>query len=379
MERKIFLSKIIYIFFLFFFPLAACTHNNKKNFNEHSQTTEKLNVNPAIAYSNERQDTSKMKKYQTFDEFRMCGIGKVSKSPFVYVKETKDSIWVISSCKQDSVRLYRRISNDIWLNHIEYDMWKKNEIAYKSKECRIARTYDRFFYNDTIVEIHTGFIEGEKYPSVIVKTRKELYEISIDGIKNSAYTNINNLRRYVYDITHSKSSNVWKFYLKESSNNFSYIGVGHNNSYSYRKKAYGLWGIQPGVEETFLYGGIDIREYSDNLASVQIDNPDLICEFADEMPSYPNGIKALKDFCSKKMKKDLLFNNDVNGYDTRVVIEVIIEKDGSITNAKISKSIDSLHDEDALRIVKEMPKWIPAKLNGKHVRCKQLIPITYRK
>ena len=326
-----------------------------------------------------RSDTSIMKRYQTFDEFTMRGVGTVKALPFVYVKEFPNKIYVVSSCETDSARLYEMIDSNIWYSHMEYDMWKENDLAYKSEECRIARTYDRYFYNDTIVEIHTGFIEGKKYPSVIVKTQEELYEFDIDSIKNSEYTNINNLRRYVYATTHSKAKNVWKSYLEESNNNYSYIGIGHKGKYHYIKKTYGLWGIQPGVKETFLYGGIDIREYADNLKGFQKKNPDYIFEFADEMPTFPNGTMALYEFCGKKMKDSLLFSHDIKKNDARTVVDVVIEKDGSITNAKISKSIDPLHDEDALRIVKEMPKWIPAKLNGNTVRCKMLIPISYKK
>ena len=49
---------------------------------------------------------------------------------------------------------------------------------------------------------------------------------------------------------------------------FFYEGRIDGNDYSYDHKAYGLWGIQPGIEETFLYNGIDIREYSNNLEKI---------------------------------------------------------------------------------------------------------------
>lgn len=326
-----------------------------------------------------QSDTSNMKKYQTFDEFTMRGVGQVKDFPFVYVKESPNRIYVVSSCQKDSARLYEMIDGKLWYNHMEYNMWKKNDVAYNDKKNCNARTYDRYFYNDTIVEIRTDFVEGEKYPSAIVKTHKELYEIDLTSIDSSEYVNINRLRKRVYSIIHSKAKNVWKSYLEESSNSYSYVGNGHKINYQYQKKPYGLWGIQPGIEETFLYGGIDIREYADNLRDFQENNPDFVFEFTDEMPTFPKGIMALYKFCRKKMNDSLLFNHDVPQNDTRIVIDVVIEKDGSITNAKISKSIDSLHDEDALKITNEMPKWIPAKLNGKSVRCKQLISIFYRK
>lgn len=323
-----------------------------------------------------KQDTASMKKYQTFDEFTMRGIGTAKASPFVYVKEMGDSIYVVSSCPKDSARLYVKIDDNVWYNHMEYDMWKKDSMAYKCKECRIARTYDRYIYNDTITEFQIGYIEGEAFPSVIVRTPKKLFEIHIDSLKQS---DIPTLRNIVYNLSNSSHKKVYKSELKESDNMYSYVNDNKRTEYEYEKKAYGIWGILPGVDETFLYFGIDIREYSDNLKGFQNEAPDFIYELADEMPSFPNGTMAFYEFCKKKMKDSLLFSHDTKKYDARTVVEIVIEKDGSITNAKISKSIDPLHDEDALRIVKEMPKWIPAKLNGKNVRCKLLIPILYMK
>ena len=56
----------------------------------------------------------------------------------------------------------------------------------------------------------------------------------------------------------------------------------------------------------------------------------------------------------------------------------IIEKDGSISDVKISRSVDPSLDREALRVVKAMPKWTPAKLKGKPVRTKCSIPIVFR-
>ena len=129
-----------------------------------------IQANNTVQQYQAKQDTASMKKYQTFDEFTMRGVGTVKASPFVYVKEMGDSIYVVSSCPKDSARLYVKLDDNLWYNHMEYNMWKKDSVAYKCKECRTASTYDRYFYNDTIVEIHTGYIEGEAFPSVIIKT-----------------------------------------------------------------------------------------------------------------------------------------------------------------------------------------------------------------
>ena len=138
-----------------------------------------IQANNSIQQYHAKQDTASMKKYQTFDEFTMRGIGTAKASPFVYVKEMGDSVYVVSSYPKDSVRLYVKLDDNLWYNHMEFNMWKKDSMAYKCKECRIAKTYDRYIYNDTITEVSIGYIEGEAYPSVIVKTQNKLYNISL--------------------------------------------------------------------------------------------------------------------------------------------------------------------------------------------------------
>jgi hypothetical protein len=56
----------------------------------------------------------------------------------------------------------------------------------------------------------------------------------------------------------------------------------------------------------------------------------------------------------------------------------VVEKDGSITEAKVVRSLDPAFDAEALRVVASMPKWIPGKFNGESTRTKYCIPITFR-
>ena len=66
---------------------------------------------------------------------------------------------------------------------------------------------------------------------------------------------------------------------------------------------------------------------------------------------------------------------DVQG---RVIVKFVVEKDGSIGAATIAKSVDSDLDREALRIVKKMPRWHPAKNNGQAVRSYYTIPVTFK-
>lgn len=62
----------------------------------------------------------------------------------------------------------------------------------------------------------------------------------------------------------------------------------------------------------------------------------------------------------------------------RVICEFIVEKDGSISNVKVVKSVDDDLDKEALRLINAMPKWRPGKQNGQSVRCYFTMPVTFR-
>lgn len=66
------------------------------------------------------------------------------------------------------------------------------------------------------------------------------------------------------------------------------------------------------------------------------------------------------------------------GAQGRVVVSFIVEKDGSISNARVTKPTYSSLDEEALRVVNAMPKWTPGKVNGKPEKIKYSIPINFR-
>ena len=66
------------------------------------------------------------------------------------------------------------------------------------------------------------------------------------------------------------------------------------------------------------------------------------------------------------------------GIQGRVVTQFVVDKDGSITDVKVVRSLDPMLDKEAVRLVKSMPKWTPGKLNGSPVRVKYILPISFR-
>ena len=67
-----------------------------------------------------------------------------------------------------------------------------------------------------------------------------------------------------------------------------------------------------------------------------------------------------------------------NGIQGRVVCTFVVERDGSITDVKVIKSVDPSLDKEAMRVLKSMPKWIPGKQNGSSVRVRYTVPVTFR-
>lgn len=92
-------------------------------------------------------------------------------------------------------------------------------------------------------------------------------------------------------------------------------------------------------------------------------------------PQFPGGHVALFEYLSKNIKfPKSKENEDVK---VRVVTTFTVEKDGSITHAKIVRSQGEAFDNEALRVINGMPKWIPGTQNGKAVRVKYTLPITF--
>ena len=94
------------------------------------------------------------------------------------------------------------------------------------------------------------------------------------------------------------------------------------------------------------------------------------------MPQFPGGPTGLIKYLSERLVYPKLAEK--NGIQGRVITSFVVNKDGSITDVKVVKSVDSLLDKEAVRVVSLMPKWIPGTLNGKAVRVKYHIPVTFR-
>ena len=100
---------------------------------------------------------------------------------------------------------------------------------------------------------------------------------------------------------------------------------------------------------------------------------DKIYEVAEEQPAFPSGISGLSKFLNENVSPSVL----EKGLHGRVFASFVVEKDGSLSDFKIVKSVDPDLDKETLRLLKSMPRWSPGTINGEPVRVRYTVPVTY--
>ena len=110
-------------------------------------------------------------------------------------------------------------------------------------------------------------------------------------------------------------------------------------------------------------------------ASAQESPADDAFDVVEQMPEYPGGPKALMEFLNNNVQYPA--EAEKAGIQGRVIATFVVEKDGSISNAKVVKSVDPLLDAEALRVIGAMPNWKPGMQNGKVVRVKYTVPLSF--
>ncbi|MDR1500801.1 MAG: M56 family metallopeptidase [Tannerellaceae bacterium] len=101
-----------------------------------------------------------------------------------------------------------------------------------------------------------------------------------------------------------------------------------------------------------------------------------VFQVADEMPQFPGGEYELMKFIAESV----VYPEEAQrqGIQGGVTVSYIVESDGSITSAKVERSVDPLLDAEALRVVGKFPRWTPGKNDGKAVAVRYVIPVIFR-
>jgi periplasmic protein TonB len=96
----------------------------------------------------------------------------------------------------------------------------------------------------------------------------------------------------------------------------------------------------------------------------------------EEMPEFPGGELALRKYIASAIKYPTIAQE--NGIQGKVFVNFVVDKDGSVSNAKIARGVDPSLDKEALRVVGTLPKWKPGKQRGKSVRVSYTVPISFQ-
>jgi periplasmic protein TonB len=99
-----------------------------------------------------------------------------------------------------------------------------------------------------------------------------------------------------------------------------------------------------------------------------------IFEVVEQQPSFPGG--SVNGWLGEHIKYPVVAAE--NGIQGRVVVQFVVEKDGSVSQVKVVRGVDPSLDKEAVRVISSMPKWIPGKQNGVSVRSRFTVPVTFR-
>ena len=95
-----------------------------------------------------------------------------------------------------------------------------------------------------------------------------------------------------------------------------------------------------------------------------------------EQPEFPGGDNAMYAWMAKNLQYPPIAQE--NGIQGTVVVSIIINKDGSVSNIKVARGKDPALDKEAVRVVSKMPKWKPGKVNRQPVRVSYTLPVKFQ-
>lgn len=129
-------------------------------------------------------------------------------------------------------------------------------------------------------------------------------------------------------------------------------------------------------DDDVVLGGVQDPRIMAELQMMAPDTTKVFGDIAEQMPSFPGGGRKLMEYLESSIQYPPECKEScIQG---RVIVTFVVERDGSISQAKVAKSLDPRLDAEALRVVNAMPKWIPGRQGGVTVAVKYTIPVTFR-
>lgn len=265
------------------------------------------------------------------------------------------------------VRKVKKTQNEDWTMSGQFDedgfpdgTWTKN---YKS-------------YGNLYVDI-------EKYVHGILVAKQTKNE-STGEITRYEFENVDP-QEYLAQYKQGKDSTIVgnlicqeKIYFKQGENNYSHLedglmpevfGVEIRTIVEKIKEERGFGSEQ----ET--YNGVPFKEIV-VVGKNEAPNEGKVFDLVEQMPQFPGGKEKLNEYLSTHVQypKEAM----EKGIQGCITVAFVVNRDGSISDPKVVRSIDSALDKEALRVINSMPRWNPGKQNGKNVRVNYTVPVYFR-
>ena len=136
-----------------------------------------------------------------------------------------------------------------------------------------------------------------------------------------------------------------------------------------------LYSVDPFTLSTSKFN-LKILTTEDNPVQIMEKDPDTVYQIVEKMPQYRGGEEAMMKYVADNIKyPQEAKDKNISG---RVFVSFVIEKDGSVNEVKVLRGIGGGCDEEAVRVIKAMPKWKPGMQKGKPVRVNYQIPINFK-
>ncbi|MDO4215686.1 MAG: energy transducer TonB [Bacteroidales bacterium] len=121
---------------------------------------------------------------------------------------------------------------------------------------------------------------------------------------------------------------------------------------------------------------VTVKKEEPKVEVEEAEDEQTIFQVVENQPEFPGGQSALMQYLSKNIKYPTI--SQENGVQGRVVVQFVVNKDGSIVDPVVARSVDPYLDKEAIRVVTTMPKWKPGMQRGKPVRVRYTLPVAFK-
>ena len=134
------------------------------------------------------------------------------------------------------------------------------------------------------------------------------------------------------------------------------------------------------VDDVEINAEVDQNEVIEEYIAPEVEEEEVveaeIFTIVEEMPEFPGGMQKLADYLAKNIKYPQMARE--SGIQGRVFVNFVVEPDGHVSNVNVMRSLGGGCDEEAMRVVKAMPKWKAGKQRGKPVRVSYILPVNFK-